>query len=77
MTENKITFPDCSGKYHGKISNNAIVGKRLLTSVLHKEAVSHMLDNQWYIWWDKAGKFLGPRRVRNGPIALHKMSTVK
>ena len=45
---------------------------RLLTSVLLKEAVSHMLDNQWYIWWDKAGRFLGPRRVRNGPIALLK-----
>ena len=43
---------------------------RLLTSVLLKEAVSHMLDNQWYIWWDKAGKFLGPRRVRNGPICI-------
>ena len=50
---------------------------RLLTSVLLKEAISHILDNQWYIWWDKAGGFLGPRRVRNGPIALHKMSTVK
>ena len=39
-----------------------------------KKAVSHMLDNQWYIWWDKAGRFLGPRRVRNGPIALLKVN---
>ena len=43
---------------------------RLLTSVLLKEAISHMLDNQWYIWWDKAGGFLGPRRVRKIPICI-------
>ena len=57
-------------KYHGKTGNNAIVRKRLLTSVLHKKAVSHTLDNHWSIWWDKAGKFLGPRRVRKGPICI-------
>ena len=70
--DGKITFPDCSGKYHGQISHKAMIGKRLLTSDLHKKAVSHTLDDQWYIWWDKAGRFLGPRRVRNGPIALLK-----
>ena len=40
-------LPDCSGTYHGQMSNNTNVGKGLLTSVLHKKAVSHTLDNQW------------------------------
>ena len=48
--------------------------KIMLTSVFLKKAVSHMSDNQWYIWWDKVGKFLGPGRVRNGPIALLKVN---
>ena len=69
--DGKITFPDCSGKYHGKVSRKATIGKiRLLTSILHKKAVSHTLDNHWSIWWDKAGKFLGPRRVRKSPICI-------
>ena len=41
---------------------------------MHQKAVSHTLDNQRNIWWDPAGRFLGPRRVRNGPIALLKCS---
>ena len=28
-----------------------------------------MLDNQWYIWWGWAGRPLGPRGERGGPIA--------
>ena len=39
-----------------------------------KKAVSHMSDNQQYTWWDKAGEFLGPERVRNVPIALLKVN---
>ena len=41
---------------------------------LHQKAVSHTLDNQRNIWWDPAGRFLGPGRVRNGPIALLKLN---
>ena len=48
-------------KYYGEMNNNTIVEKRLLTSDLHKKAVSHTLDDQWHIWWDKAGRFLGPK----------------
>ena len=33
-----------------------------------------MSDNQQYTWWDKAGEFLGPERVRNVPIALLKVN---
>ena len=47
---------------------------KIIKIVFAPKAVSHMSDNQWYIWWDRLGRFLGPRRVRNDPIALLKIN---
>ena len=48
--------------------------KKTWRQFLHQKVVSHTLDNQRNIWWDPTGRFLGPGRVRNGPIALLKLN---
>ena len=34
-----------------------------------KKALPHTTDNQWSIWWDWAGRPLGPQGERGGLIA--------